>query len=436
MRHWFQGTGALRTAVVAVLAATLSGAAPSSSAGVREAGPDQLAKTKSLGALVAEATPDKPIHIIFVHGIRANGRGTASQFVTNLCEEMKSICQGVTGPAAGAPKRLDIGDYPKDAQHVERRIWATQKEWDASRPFVDRYQLALSGGRRIVVDEVNWWPLLFPLKCRFLVEEDRNLSGKDKKRDQICRNIDSAKDPSRYDWLENYRPAPGTAAKGQYFGNRALKQEILNWGLSDAVVALGPVRAYTRLAMQASFQEAAQVDGKAPEDQTLVLVTESLGSFVVMDALRHAPPASALTEVVGRSDYLYFFANQFALLELGRIGGVEPSIEAGEPEPSALIGARREGPASAAPQDAKSLLQNWADQAQPSLRSERQIIAFSDPNDALTFLVPPLDGVTVVNVQVKNGGWFIPFLLTDPAAAHTGHSRNKAVLRQMLTNVK
>ena len=61
----------------------------------------------------------------------------------------------------------------------------------------------------------------------------------------------------------------------------------------------------------------------------------------------------------------------------------------------------------------------------------KQIIAFSDPSDALTFRVPPIDGVTVVNVYDRNGIDLL-HLGADPVAAHTGHSSNPHVLDLML----
>jgi hypothetical protein len=66
----------------------------------------------------------------------------------------------------------------------------------------------------------------------------------------------------------------------------------------------------------------------------------------------------------------------------------------------------------------------------------RQVIAFSDPSDMLTFDVPKLlnpdgsEAAIVVNVYDRNEiNWF--GLLVNPVKAHTGHSGNQRVLRLM-----
>ncbi len=61
----------------------------------------------------------------------------------------------------------------------------------------------------------------------------------------------------------------------------------------------------------------------------------------------------------------------------------------------------------------------------------KQIIAFSDPSDVLTFRVPPIEGITVVNVYDRNG-LDVLHLAADPVAAHTGHSGNPRVMGLML----
>jgi hypothetical protein len=155
-----------------------------------------------------------------------------------------------------------------------------------------------------------------------------------------------------------------------------------------------------------------------------VVISESLGSFVVMDAATsvHGDAPNA-RDVVGCSDHLYFFANQFALLELGRIQGLPRSLNAA---------AEAAAPTEHSPFEMLGL---WA--AMPRSRrrtanaAPRQIIAFSDPSDVLTYDVPRgSPSATVVNLYDRNEiNWFN--LYVNPTSAHTGHSRNQAVLKSM-----
>ena len=395
-------------------------------AGITEGGPDPLSATSSLGALI-RAAHQRPVHIIFVHGMRAEGPGTSAAFRDRLCAHVGDGCQ--SGGAHAARVQFDLGAYPSEANILHRPIWSTEAEWLASRPFVDRYVFSRRSGAPIIVDEVNWWPLLFPLKCRFLLKPESNLSGVDKKHLQLCARSD---DPF-YPWLsqdevDHLIATPPKSGGGARL-NAILKREIMNWGLSDAVMAVGSMRLYYRRAMNAAFGYAAMFDGKPVDEREFVVISESLGSFAVMDAYEHVDaPHNAVRDVLDRTYLLYFFANQFALLELARVEGlpgfsVSADIADGAPAPSA-------SPLKA--------LEHWAQHQSHTERFSEsdhsvrvsQIIAFNDPSDLLTFDVPAITGVKVVNLYDRNGfdfvGWF-----ENPITAHTGHSANKNVLRAM-----
>ena len=107
--------------------------------GIREGGPDALSETRSLGALI-RAAQRRPVHIIFVHGMRAEGPGTSAAFRHGLCAQVGDGC-AVEGAGNGGVRsyRCDIGPHPTDANILHRPIWTTEAEWIASRPFVDRY---------------------------------------------------------------------------------------------------------------------------------------------------------------------------------------------------------------------------------------------------------------------------------------------------------
>lgn len=58
-----------------------------------------------------------------------------------------------------------------------------------------------------------------------------------------------------------------------------------------------------------------------------------------------------------------------------------------------------------------------------------QIVAWSDPNDLLSWNVPDIDGVHVVNVPVHNAAFKLPPLLVSPTGAHANYAQNRKILR-------
>jgi hypothetical protein len=60
-----------------------------------------------------------------------------------------------------------------------------------------------------------------------------------------------------------------------------------------------------------------------------------------------------------------------------------------------------------------------------------QIIAWSDPNDLLSWDVPNIEGVDVVNIHVRNSGFkILPFLVL-PNSAHANYAKNQKILSRI-----
>jgi hypothetical protein len=183
--------------------------------------------------------------------------------------------------------------------------------------------------------------------------------------------------------------------------------------------------------MNKAFEYAAAFDTSGIDHQEYVVISESLGSFVVLDAFNNLfEDAPAAQQVEDRTFDLYFFANQFSLLQLGRIDGF-PTRTVGGPGLSAPI-------IDPSPVD---LLKRWAQTGRGGgkLAGElrlKQVLAFSDPSDILTYRVPKIrdadghDLALVVNLYDRNEwNWFGLFAM--PSTAHTGHSGNPHVLNEM-----
>jgi hypothetical protein len=114
----------------------------------------------------------------------------------------------------------------------------------------------------------------------------------------------------------------------------------------------------------------------------------------------------SLCFVLENSGTLYFFANQFPLIELGHTQ-IDLKKAPGSPT-------------------FKSALELWA--AIGARQGQvKQIVAFSDPGDILTFKVPPIEGATVYNAYPRNAcRWFLVF--EDPVGAHINYMTNPDVL--------
>ncbi len=89
--------------------------------------------------------------------------------------------------------------------------------------------------------------------------------------------------------------------------------------------------------------------------------------------------------------------------------------------------------------EALSPVTTVGDEEAPS--AEEQVVAFSDPNDILTWLVqrnnlklPHSDwgSAKLTNVYLSNNEFSIPFLFSEPATAHGGYLDNPIVMEMLV----
>lgn len=471
--------------------------------------------------------PDETLHIVFIHGIRTDARGSSLTFQSHLCDYIPGGCRG---PTRSTSTVLYLGPWPRQASYVGHAIWKSDDEWNASQPFVDHYVYERGGGRpRIIVDEINWWPLVFPIKCREIVQGDTGLAGPDQRTIDLCANLTISHgqahqayadhypwiSPSEADALVGMKPNGGGAA----WANRLAKTEILDWGLSDAVISLGVTKVYLRRTVQCALNNIAEFDPESaprvtvspatsPMSATAVicaneaqptekaqfaLVSHSLGSFIMLDTFAAAAgrlleiddweqgrPSNAEAEsqagqelcaadqsprtallaksvlsdqkiataereraevvaenrglcfVLRNSSSLYLFANQFPLLEIGRIQGLSNPPLYGVKGSGAELSSAASGE-SAEPPRLGDALGAWASvqSADPIDRGiHKQVVAFNDPSDILTYPIPCIDNAVVVNIPVHNATDWL-HLFERPDAAHVGYFSNPQVLKTM-----
>jgi hypothetical protein len=186
------------------------------------------------------------LHIFYLHGIGANGPDHDSQLLrTSICKFLR--CAVPIGQLEGSDY-ADSGSFAATAQppkfkFMGQPVWESDpsggpsKGWQASAPYVDHWKLVGQNGPNgqtgpaVYVDEINWWPLVFALKCRQIVAPDAELVGPSAYFIDVCsgKQPGTAGGPALYPWIDQQEakrlkalPSKGAAV------NRALKNSLLD----------------------------------------------------------------------------------------------------------------------------------------------------------------------------------------------------------------
>jgi hypothetical protein len=387
----------------------------------------------------------KEVHIFYIHGIGSEGpKDRDSRALRkSICDYLKD-CIVPGGTPIGQWDYADQGEFQLDApvpklEYIDEQVWKNQEEWRAAAPYAVHFQIARSKGPTLYVDELNWWPLTFSLKCRQLVASDATFVAPSKAHIDTC----STREPDpgvaqrfkSYDWISKEEatrlgqsPAHGARV------NRQLKTGLMDWGFPDAVMALGPLRSYVldgirELILRSLRDSPGGADANpnlARPNQEFVIVSHSLGSYLIFSALdvnqvtvqtaANEELRSDLGEILKRTSLVVFFANQLRLLELSSLDGPTEKNIATHLEDWGKVRCEYLKSLPDAPQECKHPM----------------IIALNDPSDLLTWTVPPLGDIHVVNYSVKNSTHWLG-LVEDPTKAHSNYATDKRAIKEMLT---
>jgi hypothetical protein len=431
-------------------------------------GPQPLREMSSIGESLRHAG-QRPLHILYVHGMDAKGPGDSQAFQRGICALLKG-CQIPAVPVPVKREYADSGEFqngagPPPFEYLGKPIWSSQPEWSASTPFVDHYVLRRSDGGPVVVDEINWWPLVFPLKCRNIITGEARLAGPDADLLNLCSTPTQEDKPNpgrfkTYQWINPQDAASlkSIRPKGAWL-NRSLKNNILDWGVSDAFMAVGSMHGLFREGMRQLFVKSAEFHADRPKsnewreqfknpqgtDREFIVVSHSLGSYLVFSTLNMSQPDAELQDdpaqpessaaiedaaaqyILERTSLVYFFANQVALLELAN-EEVPKAPELGQAEAKVQAG----GTLSKRMMQWRDLRQKFKQNrgGEESTTQPPQVIAWSDPSDLLSWHMPAIVDLKVDNLYVRNSWWH--WLVASPTAAHVGYASNKTVLRIMM----
>lgn len=451
---------------------------------------DALKTLNSIGD--ALNAPDRhPVHILYVHGIDQVGAGDSALLRDSICTRL-NLCATSDWKSAGV-EFADHGEFadgvqPPALQYLGNPVWNNAEEWHAAAPFVVHWVVRLRRHQAVLVlDEVNWWPIVLALKCRRIVATETYLAGPDRSLLQVC-SQDSAQDPGGvgrfFPWITPDEAQKLAAVRPRgVLVNRTLKGNLIDWGLADVLISTGPLNGILRdgirqlMAKSAAFDTnfspnanagdalvhynwRAQLEDNNTLDQEFIGVTHSLGGYLLFNTLnpetadsdgpvqspaetvRIAAENSAMQYIFGRMSLIYLFANQLQMLEI-------TNLETAPASPAAAMSSRGLEPPPPPPTNPaanfRSLVNRWQQlqsdfQAslhpnEESAREKIQVVAWSDPSDVLTWRVPRIGNVDVVNLYVQNAPhWF--WLFESPTSAHGNYAENKSVLHVMFDDTK
>ena len=260
-------------------------------------------KSDSLGDSL-RYSEGKEIHIFYIHGIGSDGPTDYDSLAlrSSICVFLKD-CTSPAGIPIGEWDYADQDQFRPEAtipelEYMDEQVWKSADEWRAAAPYAIHFQLSRANGQKLYVDELNWWPLTFSLKCRQIIANEASFVAPSKVRIETCsRRKPNPAVPQRfksYDWITpeeatrlSHLPAKGARA------NRVLKTGLMDWGFSDAVLALGPLRPYIldgirQLILKSLGDSSAAGVSDAtrpPVDQEFIIVCHSLGSYLIFAAL-------------------------------------------------------------------------------------------------------------------------------------------------------
>lgn len=363
----------------------------------------QSEKFPGIASLLADSSRDVPVNVIWIHGM-------CSHFDDWARDRASIIEQLISGRAV----------KPRDVLLSKVAIPDTSF-------YLLRYELNVRG-RTADLNFVMWSrPSIERKASRLCFDNTFNQVTENEEIGKVCKNRDEQK----------YFPLERAGL------NNALKTTLLNDCLADAIFYSGANGAALRQAMRKAVcvaladGERSNADCTKPLDRgKIVLVSESLGSKVLFDSIacsdmRRSRNVEALRNALSRTTHIYMLANQLPILGLANKDGLCPNSE-GKPwstDASSDGSSNQAGLAgflNATRQPTSKFLDD-----RPPILGELLIVAFTDPNDLLSYRLTELDtsaeqSVRIVNVYDSNAGTLFG-LLERPDEAHIGYRVNRDV---------
>ncbi|MBU0588071.1 MAG: hypothetical protein KJ852_10775 [Gammaproteobacteria bacterium] len=282
---------------------------------------------------------------------------------------------------------------------------------EGSNAVLYRADISVPGGS-VRTTALVWSPILAPLKNQLCYDQTN--------KSEACQEAGLDKPPYPYQRASL---------------NKALKDVLLDDCFADAIIYQGRSRDAISGQIQKAILTAVSAPGRnaapadvlkaaATESSPLVLVTESLGSKVAFDAIYklvtspNAGVSAAGRQTLDRTAQIFMAANQMPLLALG-----DQSLDG--------VASLRKDAAAYQPDPLAALLALKKDRVSIAAVSVPKVVAFSDPNDLLSFILAPAKqtaNYAVVDVVVSNDTTYFG-ALERPDIAHQGYLKNRSVTK-------
>ncbi len=387
--------------------------------------------------------PDQPVRIVTIHGMIRSSDDYSRKFQKAVGERLKlkrseqeealPIERGYDSIIGFGPQPFANASIQFPQSRLRRTAWLDKEEHE-----------------RLVFYELFWAPFRDEMKYEFLgCFESRSVGDQredaDDGADWSCAGGASS----------DGRTIAGPNPDARALINGALKDGVMVAGFADALVVLGPlgdvleddlalafcivanealgsgaqetVESYRGRRCEADKAQLAAADSAWFEKPQFFIVTESLGSFYLMNAAIESAMSQqdsaenlAQLKIMERAT-VYMFANQVALLNLASLRPYcEPDDETATSCPNSKL-------ATETPWDSGVL--PW-----PGFTT---YVAFNDVDDLLGFELPPYLAETglanrLVNISVRNRAFGFPGLIFDPSQTHLNHKTNKAVIEAIV----
>ena len=381
---------------------------------------------QGMSALASAATEERPLEVLIIHGIGTPAPYQFEGFIQSIAQRLRLV-QVPDGP----PAPQNSSCYPTDPTFAALyhpaptpiSIAGVVPDEDRAQLYTYRFGPNPDGPVTLKVNYLLWAPLTERIKCDLARDDDK-------------------------------------APPKQAFANFA--RDFIDNKLGDVVLYGGTFRDNVmRPSVQAALclvtRGTPSPDGKTctpgPYSDPTVIITHSLGGYMLMDAIDYelrrekcdkGAGISAAGRILANTDYIYMMANQIALLDLSRLRayphqreGARSQLQPADALPASEIANRFARCWTATPPKPRPLFANGL--ALPP--AAKQIVAFTDPNDILSWRLRPKDlgvprpdrrSVKLTNVYMSNGEASIPGLISDPVKAHTGYFDNPTVMNLLL----
>ena len=367
---------------------------------------------------LAEEAPGRPLHVLLVHGMGTPTPNGFDPFIASLAgrfglvqvppDKARPQWQSCHGDQAAQPTLIQPAPEPIDNPAAAPQNQALLYTYNFARHDTDPPQLTVS--------YLLWAPLTAEVKC--------GLETEDKSAPQKQAFAGFAKD-----FIDD-KLADALLYAGSY------RKEVIRPSVQGALckVTRGRWHGDTRTCDPRDYQD------------PTVIITHSLGGYMLMDSIQaelrtdNCRPTSSgggpAEKILANTPVIYMMANQLALLNLSTLRR-DPQA----PKKTTAMDAVTK-------QFAKCWLMAREARARsagkPSPTTISHVVAFSDPNDILSWRVerknlrlprPEWGEVAVTNVYMSNGEFSVPGLFSDPTNAHTGYFVNPTVMDMLICGI-